>query len=518
MFEIIDKDDLARIGLIHTAHGVIRTPTMFPVINPIKQTLHLDEIKEAGFNHFITNAYLVKVNYGEIAAETGLHSLFNWDGPIMTDSGAYQLLQYGYIDVDPDDIISFQVQLGTDIGVILDLPTSVGTPRDIVITEVEETIRRARRALMQLDEEDPNHRMLRVGPLQGGTHLDLLAYSSRIMGGLGFDIYAIGSPTTLLEEYELSGIIKMIITAKLNTPPGKPIHLFGAGHPLIMPLAVLLGIDLFDSASYALFARDERIILPDRTARLSELSDDYLLYACGKCQKTVKEIREMPRNERERVLALHNLHVISHELQEIRQRIVEGSLWDYVEAKARQNINLYRAYKLIRSNAFKRLIDKLGSETKANTHEIAVFDYIDAERPEAILFRQRMKGIMKSGEIAIILLGYNEKPIIRSPLAPLLERIVRCGVDVYIFDGVLGIVPLELSDVYPVPQINSDVIVRRKNTITYRKAVIIASEDYLKYVNLINVEGEKEVLVIPSYRAIYSYINDISSRINCNHQ
>lgn len=513
MFEIIEKDDISRVGLLHTHHGVIKTPTMFPVINPAKQVITLDEIRLAGFDGFITNAYLIKSSYGDIAAETGIHRLFDWSGPIMTDSGAYQLLQYGYIDVNPDDIISFQVKLGTDIGVILDLPTSIGTPKDVVSIEVEETIRRARRALLQLEEEDPNHRMLRVGPLQGGTYLDLLERSSKAMGKLDFDIYAIGSPTTLLEEYELDEIAKMIMTAKLNVPPGKPIHLFGAGHPLIMPLAVLLGVDLFDSASYVLFARDGRLIFRDRTVRLNELGDDYVIGPRGERGRTAKEVREMPKAEQEKLLALHNLHVIAEELQEIRQRIYEGSLWDYVEGKARQNIKLYKAYRLIRSNGFKRLIARLGSETKANTHELAVFDNVDAHRPEAVSFRERTKRMVK-GEKAVILVGYDEKPIIRSPLAPLLDRLSRCGAEVYIYDRALGLVPLELSDVYPVPQMISHAVVRAE--VTAKDVIMVVSEKAERLAKMIKVNGNERLVIIPSYKAIYSYADELMRNISCS--
>lgn len=512
MFEIIDKDDAARMGLLHTSHGAIQTPTMFPVINPSKQVIPLDRLRQAGFHHFITNAYLIRNNYGDVAAETGIHGLFNWDGPIMTDSGAYQLMQYGYIDVDPDEIISYQVRLGTDIGVILDLPTSIGTPKDVVSIEVEETMRRARRALLQLEDEDPNHKMLRVGPLQGGTYLDLLARSSRVMGRLDFDLYAIGSPTTLLEEYELDGIAKMIITAKLNVPAGKPIHLFGAGHPLIMPLAVLLGVDLFDSASYVLFARDGRLIMRDRTVRLDELDDDYVLHSCGECERSVGEVRELPKDEQERLLALHNLYTIAEELQEIRQRIREGSLWDYVEGKARQNIKLYKAYRLIRSWGFRKLIAKLGSETKANTHELAIFDAVDAGRPEVILFKEKARR-MGTGERAIIIVGYDEKPIIRSPLAPLLERIARCGVRVYVYDGALGAVPLELSDVYPVPQIISCGMARAE--VVESDVVVVTTEGARKKAELVMTSGRKRLFVIPSYKAIYSYADELLRSISC---
>lgn len=82
---------------------------------------------------------------------------------------------------------------------------------------------------------DPEHKMLIVGPVQGGDRLDILSYSAVKMGELNFDIYAIGSPTTLLEEYDFSTIMRMIAVVKEKLPPGKPVHLFGAGHPLILP-------------------------------------------------------------------------------------------------------------------------------------------------------------------------------------------------------------------------------------------------------------------------------------------
>ncbi len=76
--------------------------------------------------------------------------------------------------------------------------------------EVEETLRRARAALVKDRVWDPEHKMLIVGPVQGGDKLDILSYSATKMGELNFDIYAIGSPTTLLEEYDFSTIMRMI--------------------------------------------------------------------------------------------------------------------------------------------------------------------------------------------------------------------------------------------------------------------------------------------------------------------
>ncbi|WP_054853991.1 tRNA-guanine transglycosylase [Vulcanisaeta distributa] len=203
--------------------------------------------------------------------------------------------------------------------------------------EVEETLRRARAALVKAKVWDPEHRMLIVGPVQGGDKLDILSYSATKMGELNFDIYAIGSPTTLLEEYDFSTIMRMIAVVKERLPPGKPVHLFGgAGHPLILPFAVAMGIDLFDSASYVLYARDDRIILRDRTVRLSEVKVDRIPCNCPPvCRKySVKELTSMNKAERERLLAIHNLYVLWEEIQEIKARIKEGTLWEYLEEKA----------------------------------------------------------------------------------------------------------------------------------------------------------------------------------------
>lgn len=97
-----------------------------------------------------------------------------------------------------------------------------------------------------------------------------------------------------------------------------------------------MGIDLFDSASYVLYARDDRVILRDRTARLSEIKVDRIPCNCPPvCRKyTVRDLMSMNKAERERLLAIHNLYVLWEEIQEIKARIKEGTLWEYLEEKA----------------------------------------------------------------------------------------------------------------------------------------------------------------------------------------
>ncbi|WP_054844308.1 tRNA guanosine(15) transglycosylase TgtA [Vulcanisaeta souniana] len=461
-FEVLDKDLMGRIGALRTRTGIIETPALFPVINPAKQVVALDEIKDIGFNQVITNAYLLKRHYGDLVREVGIHKLLDWDGPIMTDSGAYQLLMYGKVEVSPDEILKYEIDIGTDIGVILDIPTQWGgRPRDMVLLEVEETLRRAKSALVKAKMWDPGHRMLMVGPVQGGDKLDLLSYSAEKMSELNFDIYAVGSPTTLLEEYDFSTIMRMIATAKMKLPPGKPVHLFGgAGHPLILPFAVAMGIDLFDSASYVLYARDDRVILRDRTVRLSEVKVDRIPCNCPVCRRySVKELMSMGKAERERLLAIHNLYVLWEELQEIKARIKEGTLWEYIEEKAGGDARARSALMALRRGlrAFLRMIPP---EASGRVRALHITSIDSLHRPEVIRHVEKILNNYEppKGCLVVILPGeFLDRPYIRdSVLSWLLDQLLTNNllskVNVVINNPVLGPVPYEISEIYPLSQ------------------------------------------------------------------
>lgn len=503
MFEVIEKDEIARIGKLRTRHGVIETPALFPVINPSRQYVDLGKIKELGFNQIITNAYIIRGAYGDTAKEVGLHELLGWDGPLMTDSGAYQILQYGNIEVSPDDALRYQVEIGSDIGVILDIPTSYPRPRELVEVEVNETIRRARRAMLQLKELDPEHRMLIVGPTQGGVYRDLLAYSAKAISGLPFDIYAIGSPTTLLQAYNFTSIIKIILTVKSIVPFGKPIHLFGVGHPLILPLAVALGIDLFDSASYMLYANDDRIILSSRTVRLSELDKDYVLDGCG---KRVGELMEMSKEERVRFIAQHNLWSLSREVMEIKQRIREHDIWGYVAQKARQHPSVYRAYLTLKeSSLFRRLVIKLASGLKVNATQLSILDNSDLTRPEVQWARRRLRRLIKGmGDLtnALIIIGDYEEPFIRTQVA---NEVIRIGVRAFTYNEVYGLIPIELSDVYPFSQTVRVNVKPRPIKYTLRDSIILVEDKYRDMVRFIKCSGECIIIYIDSLKNIRAY-------------
>ena len=458
-FEILEKDLAGRVGRLRTKSGIIETPALFPVINPVKQVVPLNNIAEIGFNQVITNAYLLKRHYGDLVREVGVHKLLNWDKPIMTDSGAYQLLMYGKVEVSPDEILRYEIDIGTDIGVILDIPTQWGRPREAVFLEVEETLRRARAALVKARMWDPEHKMLIVGPVQGGDKLDILSYSAAKMSELNFDIYAIGSPTTLLEEYDFSTIMRMIAVVKEKLPPGKPVHLFGAGHPLILPFAVAMGIDLFDSASYVLYARDDRIILRDRTVRLSEVRVDRIPCNCPVCRRySVKELMSMNKAERERLLAIHNLYVLWEEIQEIKARIREGTLWEYLEEKAGGDARVKSALMAMRKGL--RALMKVIPDEAGRVRALHVTSVESLQRPEIIRHVERLLNNYEppQGCVVVVLPGeFLDRPYIRDSLVywlidQLSSNNLLSRVHVVINNPVLGPIPYEISEIYPLSQ------------------------------------------------------------------
>src|SRR5665648_201324 len=137
---------MGRIGILKTPHGNVETPALMPVIHPGKQTI---DVKKYGADIVITNSYIIykSEELKEKALKEGVHSLINFDGPIVTDSGSFQLSEYGDIDVNNREIIEFQEKMGTDIGTSIDIPTPPYVKRERAEKELEITLERAEEAL-----------------------------------------------------------------------------------------------------------------------------------------------------------------------------------------------------------------------------------------------------------------------------------------------------------------------------------------------------------------------------------
>ena len=337
MFSIRKKDGFARIGVIETNHGKMNTPILLPVVNPNRQLVSPADMVALGAEAFITNAYLLFRNDTNRiqALEKGLHGHIGFEGPLMTDSGAFQLMEYGEVSISNQEITRFQEQIGSDIGVFLDLPTKGGTYQAFSAA-LDETITRAADHIRVRASDKP---ILWAGPIQGGEHLDLVEKSAKIMAKCQFDIHPVGSVVPLLERYEFDKVSKMILTAKKALPINRPIHLFGAGHPLYFAIAVFLGVDMFDSAAYILYAKKNRYITPFGTANLEELH--FLPCSCSVCQQfTASELLKSDPSTRTLLLAKHNLAVSFAEIRRIKQVIIEGRLSELVASRLRNHPSL----------------------------------------------------------------------------------------------------------------------------------------------------------------------------------
>lgn len=429
-FEVKDEDLAGRIGILETKKGKIETPAFFPVINPFKTEISIKDIENVGFKNLITNAYLIKKNINE---KKDIHEILQFDGIVMTDSGAYQILQYGNIDALNKEIVDYEQSINTDIAVFLDLPTGDTDDREIAENTVKVTLSRAKE-IEDLIKDDLNR--IWVHPIQGGKFLDLIKMSSiEADRNELFKMLALGSPTVVMEKYDYPLLIDMIFAAKSNVSRGKPFHLFGGGLPHIIPLAVALGVDSFDSASYILYARDNRYITRSRVYRLEEL--DYFPCSCPVCSRyTPKELLEMEKDERVKLLAIHNLYVIKEEINSTKQAIKEGRLFEYLQEKAYSHPAVYSAFKKLIK--YKDYLEKYDSRVKGEVKGVFLFDLNSFNRPEIIRHEKFLEKITRKNNKALIICNNNEKNNKDSD-----------SVDVYLFHPFYGLIPQKLYEVYP---------------------------------------------------------------------
>jgi 7-cyano-7-deazaguanine tRNA-ribosyltransferase len=341
MFEIRAKDGLGRIGRLEIEGKSVETPLLMPVINPHRSEIPPKEIqKDYGADMIITNAFILyESSLKEKAIKKGIHSFLDFDGIIETDSGSFQLMTYGSISISNEEILHFQNQINSDVCTFLDIPTVPESSFEEAAHDLTITLERARQAL-DLKKSALN------GTLQGGSHLSLRKKAAQEMAAYGFDIYPIGAVVPFLMKYNFSPLADIILTCKSHLPLNAPVHLFGAGHPLILSFAVLLGCDLFDSAAYILYAKGHRYLTPFGTRTLEDLQ--YFPCSCPQCSSTDPEtVTQLPEDEKIHFLLRHNLHCTFSEIRKIKQAIHEGSLWELVESRIRNHPHLLEAYRVI---------------------------------------------------------------------------------------------------------------------------------------------------------------------------
>ena len=442
MFEISKTDLAGRIGTLHTNHGKIETPAYVPVIHPVKQTIPSKKIREIGFDLVITNAYITRNNYGDEAIKRGIHDIIDFDSAIMTDSGGYQVLEYGDVEVSPPEMANFEKGILTDFAIPLDKPTGYGLPLKKAEAYVKHTLKVSKQTL----EDSEDNGQIWIGPIQGGEHFDLVAKSTKNLVKIGFKMLALGSPVEFMESYEYRLLAQMIVAAKKQMPHSIPLHLFGAGHPLTIPFAIALGCDTFDSASYMLYAKKLRYITDDGTRYLKDIT--VFPCNCEICSKYAPdEFRQLDETEKINQLAIHNLYAIKLEVDKVKQAIHEGRLWEYVIKKARAHPKLFEMIEVMTEN-----YEFLGLGTpKFKEKAIFLFNKDDQFRPEVQAFHKIVREFKSKKNKLLITKEYSTKPGYLAHQYLALKKKIKDfdSIQVCQYNPQLGLIPIEISDIYP---------------------------------------------------------------------
>ena len=261
-FEVTATDGAARAGVLRTAHGDVPTPAFMPVgTKATVKSLHPDEVREAGAHILLGNTYHLHFRPGSelIARLGGLHAFMGWDGPILTDSGGFQVFSLrdtiAAVDDDgvtfrsvydgvterftPELVAAVQARLGSDVAMCLDVCPPAGVERG----ELEDAVRRTTVwAARQRDAPRADGQLL-FGITQGGSDRELRTRSIEEIAALGFDGHALGGLSVgeprpeLLEAVEWSAPL---------LPADRPRYFMGIGDPAGILDVIARGIDMFD--------------------------------------------------------------------------------------------------------------------------------------------------------------------------------------------------------------------------------------------------------------------------------
>ena len=261
-FDIEARDGGARAGRLTTAHGVVHTPAFMPVGTAATvKAMTTDALARTGTEMVLANAYHLMLRPGveRIAALGGLHRFMNWRGPLLTDSGGFQVMslaplrrlsEHGvtfrsHIDgatheLTPERSVAMQAELGVDLAMVLDECTPFPASEAQAAESMNLTVRWAERARAAWRSE-PGRGLF--GIVQGSVYRDLRSACAAALGALDFDGYAIGG--LAVGEGPEAMRVMVAHTAPL-LPAGRPRYLMGVGRPGDIIAAVRDGIDLFD--------------------------------------------------------------------------------------------------------------------------------------------------------------------------------------------------------------------------------------------------------------------------------
>ena len=323
-------DGLARAGTLHTPHGDVPTPGFMPVgTRGTVRTLDPRDLRETGAVMILANTYHLMLRPGDevVAGLGGLHGFMGWDGPILTDSGGYQVFSLepkvdedgvtfrstydgSYVRLTPEDATAVQERLGPDIAMVLDELIGLPAERERVSAAMHRSLRWAQRAQAAHRRDD----QAQFGIIQGGTDPELRAESAAATAAMGFAGFGIGGLSVGEPAPERNRALEAVAG---ELPAGKVRYVMGLGDTEGVLDAVARGFDLFDCVWPTRLARHGKVLsrLGDYSIRRAEFTrDDGPIDPECRCATCRHHSRAYLRHLRvtgemlgHRLLSIHNL-------------------------------------------------------------------------------------------------------------------------------------------------------------------------------------------------------------------
>jgi len=342
----------ARAGTIQTPHGTIQTPIFMPVgTQATVKSVSPEELREAGATIILANTYHLMLRPGSqlIADFGGLHQFMHWDGPILTDSGGFQVFSLGHLRklneegatfkshldgsphlLTPENVMQIEFELGADIILPLDICAAYPCTYETALETMDRTHRWAERALIARERYQSEQTLF--GIVQGAFELELRQQSARFTGNLPFPGISIGGLSVGEPKAQMWDMLRCV-TPEL--PRGKPRHLLGVGSPEDFVIGVGLGMDMFDCAlptrvarHGGLFTRHGRINIKSARYRAGHapIEEGCDCYTCR--NYSAAYVHHLARTEEQlyyRLGSIHNLRYMLRLASQLRAAIIAGT-------------------------------------------------------------------------------------------------------------------------------------------------------------------------------------------------
>ncbi len=344
----------ARLGRIETKHGVIQTPVFMPVgTQATVKTLTPHELEELGAEIILGNTYHLYLRPGSnlVAEAGGLHQFMNWNHPILTDSGGFQVFSLGplrtiieegvefrsHLDgskhfISPEKSMEIQMELGADIIMAFDECAPYPADRDYVKKSKDMTTRWAKRCKEAHKRED----QALFGIVQGGMFTDLRRESAFELMELDFSGYGIGGLSVGEPKDIMYEVLEDLIPVM---PKDKPRYLMGVGSPDCLVEGVLRGIDMFDCVWPTRLGRHGVVITRQGNMTIRNLpfardftpiEEDCNCYTCQNFSRGyIRHLLKVNEVLGIRLTTIHNVSFLTRLMKEIRQAIADDTLLEY---------------------------------------------------------------------------------------------------------------------------------------------------------------------------------------------